>query len=98
MELQIRGLLFNTTHPSPMHSAKLICLIWLILFMCIDYSVIKVNTPFIQGDWNIGIERGLPQCVGALHWRTNLQDMKDWVHTGHLFSTRQELSQKLYKL
>lgn len=60
MELQIRGLLFNTTHPSPMHSAKLIWLIWLILFMCIDYSVIKVNTPFIQGDWNIGIEEGLP--------------------------------------
>lgn len=62
--------------------------------MCIDYSVIKVNTPFIQGDWNIGIERGLPQCVGALHWRTNLQDMEDWVHHGHLVSTRQRLSQK----
>lgn len=67
--------------------------------MCIDFSVIKVNTPFIQGDWNIGIEDGITLvCVGALHWRTNLQDMKDWVHHGHLVSTRQELSQKLFKL
>lgn len=46
--------------------------------MCIDYSVIKVNTLITQGDWNFGIEKGLSECTSLFYigrvitrtWRT----------------------------